>query len=55
MENFDKTCNDYHDIEVERTDNLNNMNKIISRLLKRGNVAVATQTDPIEGIELQQN
>ena len=28
------------------------MQKIITRLLKKGNVATGTQTDPIEGFEL---
>ena len=28
------------------------MQKIITRLLKKGNVAVGTQTDPIEGVDL---
>ena len=39
-------------MEVERTANLNNMQKIVSRLLKKGNTAVGTQTDPIEGFDL---
>ena len=49
VDDYDATCNEYHDIEVERATNLNNMQKIITRLLKRGNVTVGTQTDPIEG------
>lgn len=28
------------------------MQKIVSRLLKKGNIAIGTQTDPIEGFEL---
>lgn len=28
------------------------MQKIITRLLKKGNVVTGTQTDPIEGLEL---
>jgi len=35
---------------VERTNNLNNMAKIITRLLKKGNVVTGTQTDPVEGL-----
>ena len=49
---YDTACNDYQDVEVERTANLNNMQKIVSRLLKKGNIATGTQTDPIEGFEL---
>ena len=49
---YDGACNDYQDTEVERTNNLNNMQKIITRLLKKGNVTISTQTDPIEGLEL---
>ena len=41
---YDEACNDYHNTEVERTNNLNNMQKIITRLLKKGNVTVGTQT-----------
>ena len=52
MQYFESACNDYQDTEVERTNNLNNMQKIITRLLKKGNVATGTQTDPIEGFEL---
>ena len=37
---------------MERTNNLNNMQKIITRLLKKGNVVTGTQTDPIEGLDL---
>ena len=44
MTSYDEACNDYHNTEVERTNNLNNMQKIITRLLKKGNVTVATQT-----------
>lgn len=38
-------------MEVERTNNLNNIQKILQRLLKKGNTAVGTQTDPVEGLE----
>ena len=48
VNNYDEACNDYHNTEVERTNNLNNMQKIIKRLLKKGNVAVGTQTEPID-------
>ena len=37
-------------MEVERTNNLNNISKIITRLLKKGNVPMATQTEPVEGL-----
>ena len=47
VSNYDEACNDYHNTEVERTNNLNNMQKIIKRLLKKGNVAIGTQTEPI--------
>ena len=30
---------------------MNNISKIIQRLLKKGNVPVGTQTDPVEGLE----
>lgn len=33
---YDKACDDYQNTEVERAANLNNMNKIITRLLKKG-------------------
>ena len=49
---FDSACADYQDTEVDRTNNLNNMQKIITRLLKKGNVTIGTQTDAIEGFEL---
>ncbi len=39
---YDKQCDDYADTEVERTANLNNMQKIITRLLKKGNTAIGT-------------
>ena len=48
---YDQKCDDYQNIEVERTNNLNNMQKIITRLLKKGNVPVGTQTDPVEGLD----
>ena len=48
---YDNACDDYQNTEVERTNNLNNISKIITRLLKKGNVPVATQTDPVEGLE----
>ena len=38
-------------MEVERTNNLNNIQKILQRLLKKGNTAVGIQTDPVEGLE----
>ena len=34
---FDAACDEYQDVEVDRTNNLNNMQKIITRLLKKGN------------------
>lgn len=49
---YDNACSDYADTEIERTNNLNNMQKIITRLLKKGNTQMGTQTDPIEGFEL---
>jgi hypothetical protein len=49
---YDAACNDYSETEIERTNNLNNMQKIISRLLKKGNIAIGTQTDQIEGLGL---
>ena len=48
---YDNACNDYQSTEVERTNNLNNMQKIITRLLKKGNVTIGTQTEPVEGLE----
>ena len=39
---YDNACNDYQNIEMERTNNLNNIAKIITRLLKKGNVQMAT-------------
>eukprot|EP00353_Schmidingerella_taraikaensis_P002013 CAMPEP_0185597710 /NCGR_PEP_ID=MMETSP0434-20130131/81543_1 /TAXON_ID=626734 ORGANISM="Favella taraikaensis, Strain Fe Narragansett Bay" /NCGR_SAMPLE_ID=MMETSP0434 /ASSEMBLY_ACC=CAM_ASM_000379 /LENGTH=118 /DNA_ID=CAMNT_0028226515 /DNA_START=786 /DNA_END=1142 /DNA_ORIENTATION=- len=51
---YDNACDDYQNTEVERTNNLKNINKIITRLLKKGNVAMGTQTEPCEGLpELQ--
>jgi len=47
---YDAACNDYQSTEVERTNNLNNISKIITRLLKKGNVAMSTQTDSVEGL-----
>ena len=47
---YDTACNDYSDTEVDRTNNLNNFSKIITRLLKKGNVAVGTQTLPVDGM-----
>lgn len=48
---YDKQCDDYAETEIERTANLNNMQKIITRLLKKGNTAIGTQTDSVEGLE----
>ena len=48
---YDKNCDEYQDTEVERTNNLNNMQKIINRLLKKGNTATGCQTEDLEGIE----
>ena len=48
---FNDACNDYQDVEVDRTNNLNNMQKIINRLLKKGNVAIGCQTDDVDGLE----
>ena len=48
---YDNTCNEYAETEVERTNNLNNMQKIITRLLKKGNQSKGCQTDPVEGLE----
>lgn len=48
---YNEACEKYADTEVDRTNNLNNMQKIINRLLKKGNTAIATQTEPVEGIE----
>ena len=39
---YDQACNDYNSTEVERTNNLNNMQKIIKRLLKKGYVSSGT-------------
>lgn len=39
---YDKACEDYQGMEVERTNNLNNISKIIQRLLKKGNVPIGT-------------
>ena len=39
---YDQACNDYNSTEVERTNNLNNMQKIIKRLLKKGYVTSGT-------------
>lgn len=39
---YDAACEDYQNTEVERTNNLNNMSKIIQRLLKKGNVPIGT-------------
>ena len=50
VSNYDDACNDYQNTEVERTNNLNNMQKIITRLLKKGNVVTGTQTDPSDFI-----
>ena len=47
---YDTACDDYANTEVDRTNNLNNMSKIINRLLKKGNTPVGTQTDPVEGL-----
>lgn len=52
-ENYDKICNDYNDVEVERANNLNNMQKIISRLKKKGNTTVGTQTDSVKGMKIK--
>lgn len=49
---YDTTCNEYQETEIERTNNLNNMQKIINRLLKKGNTMVGTQTEPLEGLSL---
>ena len=43
--------NQYQDAEVVRTNNLNNLNRIVSRLLRKGNRAFGTQTDPLEGLD----
>lgn len=48
VNSYQDVCRDYHNTEVERTNNLNNMQKIIARLLKKGNVATGTQTDPVD-------
>ena len=47
---YDAACDDYQNTEVERTNNLNNMQKILNRLLKKGNSVAGTQTDPVEGL-----
>ena len=51
MGEYDRACADYHSTEVERTNNLNNLQKIVNRLLKKGNVSTGTQTDPIVRLE----
>ena len=43
--------NQYQDAEVVRTNNLNNLNRIVNRLLRKGNRAIGTQTDPLEGLD----
>ena len=43
--------NQYQDAEVVRTNNLNNLNRIVSRLLRKGNRAIGTQTDPLDGLD----
>lgn len=48
---YNTACEDYANTEVDRTNNLNNMQKIINRLLKKGNTAIGTQTEPVEGME----
>ena len=35
---YDDACDEYARTEVKRTNNLNNMQRIIGRLLKKGNV-----------------
>lgn len=39
---YNTACEDYANTEVDRTNNLNNMQKIINRLLKKGNTAIGT-------------
>ena len=36
---YDGACDEYSVAEVKRTNNLNNMQRIIGRLLKKGNVS----------------
>jgi len=48
---FEGACEDYQNTEVERAANLNNMNKIITRLLKKGYESTGSQTDPIDGLD----
>ena len=43
-----QTMNDYQDLNLERTQNLNHINMIIARLMKKGNFTIGTQTDPIQ-------
>ena len=45
---FQKTVDDYQNVEVERATNLNNITKIVGRLLKKSNVSMGTQTDYVE-------
>ena len=52
VQQFGESCKQYQDIEVARTNNLNNLQTVVSRLLKKGNCVVGTQTDPVEGLGL---
>ena len=52
---YDQACKEYSSTEVERTNNLNNMQKIIKRLLKKGYVSSGTQTDPFQPEDILSN
>ena len=51
IEAYQDQMNQYQDAEVVRTNNLNNIQRIVGRLLRKGNRAFGTQTDPVEGLD----
>ena len=50
-DDYNEVCDEYSKTEVKRTNNLNNMHKIIGRLLKKGNMNVGCQTEPTMGFD----
>ena len=51
VEAYQDQMNQYQDAEVVRTNNLNNLQRIVGRLLRKGNRAIGTQTEPVEGLD----
>ena len=42
VQHYNKECDKYQDLEVSRTNNLKNIQKIVGRLLKKGNSVIGT-------------